>query len=328
MRPSLRLLLMAVLFSLAACQSPAAPDSGPIRVRVGLGFIPNVQFAPFYVAARKGYYAEEGLEVELTYGGNVNDLLVEAASGQLPFLMASGDEVLLARSQQIPVKMVFLMFQKAPVAVFSKAETGVTTPQDLQGQTIGVPGRFGATYIGLRGLLFAVGLEEQDVNLREIGFTQFEAVSAGEPPIAVGYANNEPLRLAENGVAVNVINVSDYIQIVSNGIVVSETYAKDNPETVRKFLRATRRGLEDTLNNPDEAFDLAVQDIPELTADQQPFQRAVLAATLDYWRAPEPQTVGWLNPPAWQETYAFLSTSAILSAGTEPSQAYTEEFLE
>ena len=300
------------------------------KVTLGLGYIPNVQFAPFYVAASKGFYAAEGLEVDFSYGGNVNDLLLQAAGGQLPFVVAAGDEVLLARTQQVPVKMVFLLYQKMPVAVFSKESAGITRPTDLRGKTIGIPGRYGATYIGLRGLLHAHGMEESDVTLSEIGFTQFEAVSTDTVPAAVGFANNEPLRLEESGTPVNIINIADYIQLVNNGIVVSETFAAQNPETVHKFVRATRRGLEATLADPDEAFELSLAYIPELASDQQPFQRKVLQATLDYWRTPDTDEhgLGWLNPPAWRATYTFLRDSAILAQETDPDQAYSVEFLE
>jgi NitT/TauT family transport system substrate-binding protein len=344
------LLLGVVLFFLAACgqaQPPAQTSSPTVepaasavtadesaaptgqKVTLGLGYIPNVQFAPFYLASEKGYYAEEGLDVEFSYGGNVNDLLLQVAGGKLPFVAASGDEVLLARSQQVPVRMVFLLYQKMPVAVFSKQAAGIATPADLRGKTIGVPGRFGATYIGLRGLLHAAGMSETDVTLSEIGFAQFEAVSTDKVPAAVGYANNEPLRMREAGADVNVINVADYISLVNNGIVVSEAFAAEQPETVRRFVRATRRGLEATLANPDEAFAAALVQIPELAAEQQPFERKVLAESLNYWRTPDTdrEGLGWLNPPAWRTTYDFLRSTGILAQETDPEQAYTLEFL-
>ena len=343
------LLLGVVLFFVVACgqaQPPAqtsattAEPTGAVtatettasagqKVTLGLGYIPNVQFAPFYLAAQKGYYAEEGLDVEFSYGGNVNDLLLQTAAGKLPFVAASGDEVLLARSQQVPVRMVFLLYQKMPVAVFSKQAAGIATPADLRGKTIGVPGRFGATYIGLRGLLHAAGLSETDVTLTEIGFTQFEAVNTDKVPAAVGYANNEPLRMRESGADVNVINVADYISLVNNGIVVSEAFAADQPETVRTFVRATRKGLEATLANPDEAFAAALTHIPELAAEQQPFERKVLAESLNYWRTPDTdrEGLGWLNPPAWRATYDFLRSTGILAQETDPDQAYTQDFL-
>jgi NitT/TauT family transport system substrate-binding protein len=358
------ILLGVVLFMLAACGQPqaaapaavattapaasevavaetTAPDASDVdpagtaapgnleKVTLGLGYIPNVQFAPFYVAAANGYYADEGLDVEFSYGGNVNDLLLQTASGSLPFVVASGDEVLLARAQQIPVRMVFLLYQKMPIAVFSKQAAGIAAPEDLRGKTIGLPGRYGATYIGLRGLLHAAGLSETDVTLSEIGFAQFEAVSEDRVPAAVGYANNEPLRMTEAGTEVNVIKVADYISLVNNGVIVSEAFAAEQPETVRKFVRATRKGLEATLANPDEAFAAALTHIPELAADRQPFERKVLEETLDYWSTPdtEREGLGWLNPPAWRTTYDFLRETGLLTQETDPDQAYSLEFL-
>lgn len=309
--------------------STAVPAAELKRVGFGLGYIPNVQFAPFYVAAAKGYYAAEGLDVDFTYGGNVNDLLIQVASGKLPFAIAAGDEVLMARAQQIPVEMAFLMYQQFPVAVFSKQAAGIVKPADLRGKTIGVPGHYGATYIGLLGLLQTAGLTEADVTINDIGFTQFEAVSQDKVPAAVGYANNEPLRMADAGEAVNTIKVADYIKLVSNGIVVGESFAAQDPETVRKFVQATRKGLEATLANPDEAFAISLKHIPELAADQQPFQRKVLAETLGYWKTADTdkEGLGWLNPPAWDVTYTFLRQAGILQHDTDATKAYTQEFL-
>lgn len=345
----IRILLVAVVgVILAGCASTAAPAAGGSapgstgggtstgaatpdnlqKVTVGLGYIPNVQFAPFYVAVRKGYYAAEGLDVEFSHGATVNELLVQAGAGTLPFVMASGDEVLLARGQGVPVKMVFLMYQKMPVAIFSKQGAGIATPADLRGKTIGLPGRYGATYIGLRGLLYANNMREEDVNLSEIGFTQFEAVKQDRVPAAVGFANNEPLRLRESGEAINVLEVSEYIELVNNGLVVGETLLEEQPELVRAFVRATRRGLADTLANPDEAFKLALSYIPELAAEQQPFERKVLEATLGYWQTAETERegLGWPNPQAWEVTSRFLRETELLRTDTPPEQAYSLDF--
>ncbi|HSH82962.1 MAG TPA: ABC transporter substrate-binding protein [Herpetosiphonaceae bacterium] len=254
--------------------------------------------------------------------------VITRGAGTLPFVMASGDEVLLARGQGVPVKMVFLMYQKMPVAIFSKQGAGIATPADLRGKTIGLPGRYGATYIGLRGLLYANNMREEDVNLSEIGFTQFEAVKQDRVPAAVGFANNEPLRLRESGEAINVLEVSEYIELVNNGLVVGETLLEEQPELVRAFVRATRRGLADTLANPDEAFKLALSYIPELAAEQQPFERKVLEATLGYWQTAETERegLGWPNPQAWEVTSRFLRETELLRTDTPPEQAYSLDF--
>ena len=336
------LLISTVVLLLAACGSvaPAAPvasSAAPVgsatpaaleKITVGLGYIPDVQFAPFYVAAKQGYYAEAGFEVEFQHG-QVTDMLIQSASDKLPFVLASGDEVLAARTQSVPVKMVWLLYQKFPVAVFSKASQNLRTPADLKGKTIGIPGKFGATYIGLRGMLYAAGLQESDVNLQEIGFNQFQAVSEDKVPAAVGYANNEPVRLAAANQPVNVLEVANSLPLISNGIVVTEDFAKQNPDKIKRFLQATTRGLQTTIDHPDQAFTAALTYLPELKADQQPLQRNVLDTTLGYWHsaATDQHGLGYQDPAAWQATYTFLRSSQLLTADTDVTTAYTNDFV-
>jgi len=290
-----------------------------------MGYIPDVQFAPFYVAQAKGYYAEEGLAVTINQN-DIRDALVQVGQGQLQFANASGDEILLARAQSIPIKMVFQTFQQFPIAIFSKQSAGIATPADLRGKTIGVPGQFGATFIGLKGVLYAEKIPEQEVRISEIGFTQAAAVREDKVEAAVGYFNNEPLLLQNEGTPVNVIRVSEYISLVSNGIVTSEKMIAEQPETVRKFVRATGRGLQDTLDNPDEAFKLSLQFIPELATERQPQELNKLKETLSLWRAPnEANGLGYSDPQAWETTYRFLRDSELLRRDVNIQEAFTND---
>lgn len=319
------ILLAAALITLSACGTPQ-PAASNTSVNIAMGYIPDVQFAPFYVAQAKGYYSEEGLTVSINQN-DIRDALVQVGQGQLQFANASGDEILLARAQSIPIKMVFQTFQQFPIAIFSKQSTGIAKPADLRGKTIGVPGQFGATFIGLKGVLYAEQIPEQDVRISEIGFTQAAAVREDKVEAAVGYFNNEPLVLQNEGTPVNVIRVADYISLVSNGIVTSEKMIAEQPETVRKFLRATGRGLQDTLDNPDEAFKLSLQFIPELTAERQPQELNKLKETLSLWRSQASDTngLGYSDPQAWQTTYRFLRDSELLRRDLNVEDAFTND---
>ncbi len=314
MHRTLSLLAMTLITLLSACGSPAAPStptnstaavgsaadtaataSGLQPVSISMGYIPDVQFAMFYVAQAKGYYRDEGLDVTINHGF-VTDAIVQVAQGRLTFANAAGDEILLARANKIPVKLVFQTYQQYPVAIFAKQSTGIKQPADLKGKTIGVPVRAGATYVGLKGVLYAAKLSEQDVNIAEINFTQAEAVRTDKVAAAVGYFNNEPLVLQQQGVPVDVLRVSDYIALVSNGIVTSEALAQSDPETVRKFTRATARELQDTLDDPEAAFELALQFIPELPAERHPQELAKLKQTTALWESAATRPTVWAIP--------------------------------
>jgi NitT/TauT family transport system substrate-binding protein len=307
--------------------SAAGSAAGALKpVSIAMGYIPDVQFAMFYVAQAKGYYKDAGLDVTISHGF-VTDAVVQVAQGRLTFANAAGDEILLARANKIPVKLIFQTYQQYPVAVFSKASAGITAPEGLKGKTVGVPFRSGATYIGLRGILYAAKMSESDINLAEINFTQVEAVRTDKVAAAVGYSNHEPRILEAAGVPVNVLKVSDYIQLVSNGIITSENFASTEPDTVRAFVQATAHGLADTIADPDAAFKLTLPFIPELAAERQPQELAKLKESALLWHSPatDANGLGYSDPAAWETTHRFLRDSALLQTDVDVTQAYTND---
>lgn len=146
----------------------------------------------------KGYFAAEGIQIDFDYKFETDGVKLVGANA-LPFAVVSGEQVVLARAQGLPVKYVAQWYHTFPVAVFSLASSGIRTPADLKGKRIGLAGFFGATYVGWRAFLAANGLSEADVKQEAIGFTQREAVQQGKVDAAVGYVNNEPVALARAG---------------------------------------------------------------------------------------------------------------------------------
>ena len=337
-------ILVVMALSLAACTAGAVPvPTGTIeqaeetpsqavsetpselqKVELAVGYIPDVQFAPLYVAQQKGFYAEEGLEVEIKHGLKENDMVALTAQGELEFAIASGDQVILARAQGIPITYVMKWYQRYPVAVMALAESGISTPEDLMGQTVGLPGFYGANFIGWKALVYATGLDENQITLQEIGFTQAAAVQQGLVEAAMVYIANEPNQLLSQGIEINIIEVSDYIDLVSNGLIVGDKLKAEDPDMVQRMTRATLRGITDVIAHPDEAFAIVRQVIPEMTDDAAPTQRRVLASSIELWQSDRP---GFSEPQAWQASADFMEQTDLLEKEIEPETLYTNRFI-
>lgn len=316
----LLLFLFAFSFFLPACSTPLeTPDM--VQINLPMGYIPDPQYAPFYVAVEKGYFAEEGIALTFDYSFETDGIALVGAN-QRPFAIASGEQVILARAQDLPVVYVVQWFQRFPIAIISKSSAGIASPQDLAGRSVGLPGFFGASYVGYLGLLQAAGLQPEEVEATDISFTQVESLLTDKVEAVVGYANNEPVQLAAMAEAVNVLYVADYLDMVSNGIITNETIIRENPELVEGFVRAVLRGLADTLASPAEAFEISKNYIEGLDDTRM----AVLEASLPMWQTATP---GITNASAWQQTHAVLLGAGLLDAPVENLDgAFTNEFVQ
>jgi NitT/TauT family transport system substrate-binding protein len=330
MQRAVHVLLAALL--LAGCAAPAttptplppAGDGGATlrQIRLPMGYIPSVQYANFYVAAEKGYFREAGVDVEFDYSFETNGVQLVGAN-ELPFAVVSGEQVLLARAQDLPVVYVLAWFQKFPVAIISKAESGIAAPADLKGKRIGVPILAGANFVGLRALLAAAGLRPEDVIIEEVGFNQVEALSAGRVDAAVVYANNEPIRLAAQGERLSVIQVSDYAMLAANGLLTNEATIRAEPELVRGFVRAVARGMQDVIANPDEAYAISEKYAPDALKDDA-LEKQVLAATVEMWKA---DRIGFVRATAWENMQATLLDAGLLARPLDVNAAFTNDFV-
>jgi NitT/TauT family transport system substrate-binding protein len=293
------------------------------RIHLPMGYIANIQFAPLYVAVEKGYFREAGIELEFDYKFE-NDGVALVGSGELPFALVSGEQVLLARAQGLPVTYVAAWYQQYPVSVVARSELGVLIPQDLEGKKIGLPGLFGANYVGLLAMLYEAEMSEEDVTLDSIGFNQVDLFAAGQQDVIVGYTANEPIQLKARGIPVTEIRVSDYVLLASNGILANETVIRENPDLVRAFIGAFLKGLADTIASPEEAFELSGPYIPNFADLDQDVQRQILLTSIEQWRA---ERLGYSDPQAWENMRNVLFEMGLIPENTDLNKAYTNEFI-
>ena len=276
------MLILSRMFIIAAMWlglAVSAQDE-PVDERILLTFIPNVQFAPFYVGIEEGYFDEAGFNVSLEHlqEPEVLDLV---AVGQANFGIVSGEQVILARSRGRDVVYVFEWFQKYPVGLVYGSALDLSDLANLKGMAIGIPGRFGASYSGLTTLLGSAGLSEDDIDLREIGFNAPEVFCLGVIDAAIVYVNNEPLQiknLAADGDCgavsdVDVITVASQVDLVSNGLIVSRAFLEEDPDAVARMVTGLAGALRSVIDNPAGAYFASLAHVDNLPAEE-----ALLAA--------------------------------------------------
>lgn len=319
-------LMLGLMILLTACSSSQVTnEAGKIqKIKLPMGYIPNIQYAPFYVAVDKGYFANEGIEIEFDYSFETDGVALVGA-GELPFAVASGEQALLARAQDLPVVYVFAWYQQFPISVISAVELNVNEPRDLRGYAIDLPGLFGANYIGAQAMLFADEVNPAtDVTFNAIGFNQVESFASGQSDIVVVYTANEPIVLRSQGFEFNELRVADYVQLIANGIVTNEETIANNPDLIRAFANALAKGIADTIANPDEAYEISLKFVEGLADQDKDVQMQVLTTSIEFWQA---ERIGFSDSQAWENMNELLVKMGLIPEPIDLSQAFTNEFV-
>lgn len=311
-RHAMTALAVAALIAFAACGpqpggSGPAGSTGTTNLTVGLGYIPSVQFAPFYLAEQAGYYREHGLNV--TFQNKIDpDLVALVGQGTLDIGVADGTSVIPAVSQGIPITYVATIYGTYPSIVFAKKSSGIKAAVDLRGKKIGIPGKFGSSWIMLQALLQSAALKTEEVTIVEYpDFGQGVAVQQGAVDAATGFANNEPVVMEQNGTPAVVLHVDGIIALPGPGLITGNATLEAKNNAVAGFVSATLQAMTEIARDPEKGLDAAIKAVPEL-ASQRETQLAILKATIETWAPPggDESDFGAIDRAGWEASINFM----------------------
>jgi NitT/TauT family transport system substrate-binding protein len=208
--------------------------------------------------------------------------------------------------------------------VVSLEDKNITRPEDLVGKSVGIPGLYGASYIGFRALIDAAGLTEADLELVSIGFNQVEALVSGQVQSAVVYLANEPAVLRSQGYQVDVIAVADYLKLVANGLVTNEQTINEHPDQVERFNQALLKGITDATEDPEEAYEISKKYVENLEEADEDLQKEILALSIELWQTDQP---GYSDPTGWENMQEVLLDMGLLESPLNLEEAFTNDFL-
>ena len=297
------LLLLTGCASAPASESPSAGQTGGTdgelrELNVVLDWYPNALHAFLYDAIEKGYYAEEGLKVNIQFPSNTNDAISLVAAGQAEIGLYYQQDVIIARANQdVPVKSIGAVVQGPLNIVLSLAEKDITSPEDLVGKTIGYAGTELSEAL-IRSIMAYVGADSSDVEMIDVGFDLMSSMTTGNVDATIGcLVNHEVPQMEEEGFDVNWFELDDYgVPTYYEGVfLASDDTIENDADMLRAFLRASAKGFEDVKADPAAAL--------RTLLDNQNEENFPLSETV------ETESLNTLLPMMETSDAAFLSQS-------------------
>ena len=216
--------------------------------------------APYFVAIDKGYYKAEGLDVTVDSGPGSVAGIARVAAGTYPLGFFDINSLFKFQSENPDkaVKAVLMVYDVPPFAIVSTAKKGVSKPKDLEGKILGAPAADGA-FAQWKAFVQANGIDAAKVKIENVGFPVREPMLAkGDVDAITGFSFSSFFNLVQNGIAetdIKVMLMSDYgLTLYGNAVMVNPEFAKANPKVVAGFIKATIKGMQDSIKDPESAI--------------------------------------------------------------------------
>lgn len=299
------ILLSAVVIAFAMYIKPRHDDQNEYVLR--LKWLHQAQFAGFYQAQDDKLYEGAGLKIRIEQGGPDFPAVKMVASGNETFGVAGADQVLLARSQGVPIVPLLIVYRESPFILFSPTKQGIRSPEDLVSRKVGVK-RGGNEELIYRALLARSGAKVPTGSEIPVQF-DLAPFLAGKVDVWPGYAINEPLAAVKKGIEVSIMKPSDFgISLYADTVFTTERMIKENPESVKRFVAATLEGWRRAVAKPENAGQISLKYAMQSDLGHQ---TAMMRASLPYID-PDGKGVGFMTLDGWERTQKLLVDGGFL----------------
>jgi NitT/TauT family transport system substrate-binding protein len=325
-KPGLIIIIVAILYAAVIPSGCTGVKTPPDEVTLQLKWVHQAQFAGFYVAQSKGYYAQENINVTFLEGGQDIDITENIISGKADFAVLSPEELLTHRSEAYNLKAIAAIFRHSAVVFVSMADSDIIRPRDFPGKTIAAAGTSGSTefYIQLQAMLKNLQLDINQVQILPYDPAYISFIQ-GEVEVTPAYSTGGLIRLRDEGFDLNLIWPDDYgVHFYSDILVTTDELVVENPALITRFLRASLNGWKDAIEDYNQAVTVTLEYAK--VADRQ-VQTSMMEAMLPLIHTGE-DYIGWMKPEIWQEMYDILFEQGLLKKPFDIDQAYTMRFLQ
>ena len=326
-------LLFAILIAiLGGCQAANAPAPTAASAPLSMVFMPgykpqaNLPFVGVYVAQEKGFFAEQNLTVDIQPSPGQGQHLQLTAAGKVQVTTQDAAVMLQRRADPgLPLVSIALLGQRGQQAFAALAKSGMKTPKDWEGKTVGYKG---TPPPDLLALISAAGADKDKIQLINVGFDPRLLVE-GKVDVYPVFKSNEPWLLRSWGEDIVLWEAADYgVPTLGLTYVTSDDTLRQSPEMLARFLRGALKGIEYAAAHEDEAIQIVMKYAgPETNADNMRFmfETEIKDAQGD---ATQGHGIGWQTAAQWQAMADMLRVQGALTGTVDVNQAFSNQILE
>ena len=319
--------LLAALTTLAG-RTLTAGAGEPAKVTYVMSWAPDARWAGEFLAKERGYYRNEGIEVNFTHQRGSLASLQQVGAGAAEFGSPDGGDVIFAREKGVPIRAVVLTARNTGIAFMSLKETNITKPEDLIGKKVGVQ-RASATFVGFQALMAKHNIDVEKLEKIEAAFG-LEVLLLKKVDIRPVMLFNEYVLAVHKGIPVNVIWLPDFgINLAGKTISTNERTLRERPQVVQAFVNGSLRGMEEAIKDRKAAMDALVKNVPDL---ERPYQEKVWDMLVDRIMGVQATTkdrpFGYNDPDLFKSTIEVLTKYGTLKNPPALDGVFDNRFVE
>ncbi|MCR1919105.1 ABC transporter substrate-binding protein [Frisingicoccus caecimuris] len=293
------------------------------EVNVVLDWYPNAVHAFIYDAIEKGYYAEEGIKVNVQFPSNTNDAMSLTAAGKAEVGIYYLPDVIMARANQnVPIRCIGALTQSDLNIILSLKEKNINGPEDLAGKTIGYSGTELSEAM-IRTMMETAGVPTDSVTLVDVGFDLMSSMTTGQVDATIGcMVNHEVPQMEKEGFEVSYFYPQEYGVPKSYELifVTSDDMINNDADTLAAFMRASARGFEDMKADPEAALDILLAN---QNAENFPLDKDVEMRSMEVLMPVLTSSEGGFGAQeasVWQENIDWLKEEGLLKNDITPEE--------
>lgn len=306
--------------------SPAAAPKDMKKLTFMAGFKPqaNISFVGPYVAQEKGFYAEQGLDVEIKHSAGGGEHTKLLAGKQIQVATQTGASLLkdLTAENPVPFVSLALLTQTGDTELVTLKSSGITDPKQFEGKTVGYKVFPSFEYLGI---LQAAGVDRSKLQEVSVGFDP-RVLTEGKVDVLPVFKSNEPFLLRQLGFEVNEFAPEDYgVESLGQLWITHRDLLQEDPELFRRFVKASLKGLEDARENPEEAVDIVMKYAPNENREHMTYMLTteLAGATTDLTRQ---QGLGAQTQEQWQQFQDALAGFGLIDRTVDPALYFDDQF--